>query len=477
MKNSKLIGILRTFQTKELTRFKEYVHSPFFNKHKTVTKLCNYILKYAPDFESDKLKKENIFRLLFPKDTYNETNIYTHTSNLLQLLCDFMAQKAFESNTVQKKLYTLQELRIRNQHKQFNSTVKQYQLLQDRAVKDRDYHYYQGKLYKEQDQINPVRNQDMNIQNMDSELEIVFLIDKMQIACDMNNRNSIIGSDYEASGIDLVLQWIERNKDYYLKFPEVRINYTIYKLVNTGDKEFYDDLRVFLADKTHLYPKAKIKEIYDYLINHCIKKLNTGETAYYREFFELHRFLLKEEILLLEDKSLAEWDYKNIVTVGARLEEFDWVKSFIFDYKERVNEKVRENVFSYNLAYYYFSIKNYKEALQLLHQVEFTDASYYIGAKIIQLKSYYVLEVFEASLSLIATFKNYIQRSKVLSDSKKLMNQNMLKVAKKIITLESRKITYRKKKLADKKKELQEMIEKLSPIANAAWLSEILSDI
>ena len=58
----------------------------------------------APDFESDKLKKENIFRLLFPKDTYNETNIYTHTSNLLQLLCDFMAQTAFESNNVQKKL-------------------------------------------------------------------------------------------------------------------------------------------------------------------------------------------------------------------------------------------------------------------------------------------------------------------------------------------------------------------------------------
>jgi len=475
MVNSKLIQILRTLETKELTRFKEYVHSPFFNKHKLVTKLCNYILKYAPLFESPKLDKKNIFKVLFPKDTYNETHVYTHTSNLLQLLTDYLAVAAFERNPIQMKLYALQELRIRNQVKQFNTTAKQYKLLQDRAVKDRDYHFYQAKLFHEFDQINPVRNQDMNIQLMDSELEIVFLIDKMQIACDMNNRNSIIGSNYQASGIDLVLTWLESNKEYYLKFPEVRINYFLYKLINTDERQYYDDLRLFLSNKTDLYPKAKIKEIYDYLINHCIKKMNIGEPGYRREFFELHRFLLKEEILLLEDNSLAEWDYKNIVTVGARLEEFDWVKGFIMDYKDKVNPAVRENVFSYNLAYYYYSTKNYDQALQLLHQVEFTDASYYIGAKIIQLKSYYVLEEFEASLSLIATFKNYIQRSRVLSDSKKQMNQNMLKMAKKIITLDSKKITFSKKKLTDKKAELQQQIQNLSPIPNADWLSEILA--
>jgi hypothetical protein len=166
----------------------------------------------------------------------------------LQLLTDYLAVAAFERNPIQMKLYALQELRIRNQIKQFKTTAKQYQLLQDRAVKDRDYHFCQAKLFHEFDQINPVRNQDMNIQLMDSELEIVFLIDKRQIACDMNNRNSIIGCDYQASGIDLALTWLESNKEYYLKFPEVRINYFLYKLINTDERQYYDDLRLFLAD-------------------------------------------------------------------------------------------------------------------------------------------------------------------------------------------------------------------------------------
>lgn len=477
MHNSKIIETLRTLETKELTRFKEYVHSPFFNKHKVVKKLCNYLLKYAPKFDSPKLAKEQIYKALFPNELYNETHIYTHASNLLLLLTDYLAMLAFEKKQLQVKLYALEELRVRGLTKTFNSTAKQYQLLLDRAVKDRDYHFYRAGLHHEFDQINPVRNQDKNLQLKDSELEIVFLIDKMQIACDMINRNSIIGSTYEASGIDLVLTWLESNKDYYLKFPEVRIHYTIYKLINTDEKKYYDDLRAFLTDKTQLYPKAKIKEIYDYLINHCIKRINIGDSVYYREFFELHRFLLKEKILLLEDNTLAEWDYKNMVTVGARLEEFDWVKSFIYDYKDLVKSSSRENVFSYNLAYYFFSTKHYDRALELLHHVEFTDASYYIGAKIIQLKSYYALGELEASISLIATFKNYIQRSKVLSDHKKQMNQNMLKMAKKIIALESKKITLSKNKLQQKREQLAKEVGNYSPIANAEWLLEIISKI
>lgn len=477
MQNSKLIETLKTLETKELTRFKEYVHSPFFNKHKVVCKLCNYMLGFAPKFEHKKLSKEHIFKHLFPNETYNSTAVYTYTSNLLILLTDYLATSKFEENQLQVKLYSLQALRSRGLVKQFNTIAKQYTSLLNKTIRDRDYHYYQAALYNEFDRILPVRNQDQNIQLKDTELEIVFLIDKMQIACDMINRNSIIGSDYKTSGINLVLEWLESDKEYYLKFPEVRINYTIYKLIKTDNKEYYDDLRAFLTDKTHIYPKTKIKLIYDYLINYCIKKMNTGDLDYFREFFELHRFLLKEEVLLLEDGSLDEWDYKNIVTAGARLGEFDWVETFIYEYKNFVRLGARENVFNYNLAYYYFSKNKYSNTLELLHHVEFTDSSYYIGAKIIQLKCYYVLGELEASLSLIATFKNYIQRSKVLSDYKKEMNQNMLKMAKKVIALEAKKITLSKNKIKEQKTVLKRQIEELSPIANADWLLTTLADV
>ena len=44
--------------------------------------------------------------------------------------------------------------------------------------------------------------------------------------------------------------------------------------------------------------------------------------------------------------------------------------------------------------------------LQQLQDVEFTDTSYHLGAKIIQLKSYFELEETEAFYSLIKAFRN-----------------------------------------------------------------------
>ena len=103
MLEAKLIQLLRKFTTRQRTRFKEYVHSPYFNKHKTVMQLCNYLLKYAPDFEHKDLSKQQVFQHLFPKKTYSETKLYTYSSNLLSLLNDFLAVEIFKQETLLEK--------------------------------------------------------------------------------------------------------------------------------------------------------------------------------------------------------------------------------------------------------------------------------------------------------------------------------------------------------------------------------------
>ena len=58
MKNTQLIKLLRTFDQKEIKRFREFISSPFFNKNKNVTKLFEIIRKIYPDFEQEKFTKE-----------------------------------------------------------------------------------------------------------------------------------------------------------------------------------------------------------------------------------------------------------------------------------------------------------------------------------------------------------------------------------------------------------------------------------
>jgi hypothetical protein len=58
---------------------------------------------------------------------------------------------------------------------------------------------------------------------------------------------------------------------------------------------------------------------YDYAINYVIRQLNSSRPDWYREFLDLHRFLLEHEILLVNGE-LPEWDYKNIVKRKGKLE-------------------------------------------------------------------------------------------------------------------------------------------------------------
>ena len=63
MKNNKLITLLRDFSRKEMTRFVEFVHSPYYNKHGEVRQLIAYFGRFIrnlmrkPAIENGSLNK------------------------------------------------------------------------------------------------------------------------------------------------------------------------------------------------------------------------------------------------------------------------------------------------------------------------------------------------------------------------------------------------------------------------------------
>ena len=62
MYKSKMIDMLRNFNTKELNKFSDYLASPFFNKDNDLLLFYNHIKKYAPEFEVKKVDKEKLIK-------------------------------------------------------------------------------------------------------------------------------------------------------------------------------------------------------------------------------------------------------------------------------------------------------------------------------------------------------------------------------------------------------------------------------
>ncbi|MCH2044945.1 MAG: hypothetical protein MK212_12575 [Saprospiraceae bacterium] len=481
MLEAKLIQLLRKFTTRQRTRFKEYVHSPYFNKHKTVMQLCNYLLKYAPDFEHKDLSKQQVFQHLFPKKTYSETKLYTYSSNLLSLLNDFLAVEIFKQETLLEKTKTLQAIRQLDHPKQFNTCTKQHQLLQKQTPFKNSSFYYQQYLFHEEQNLNFLgqnrRQYDSHLQAKSDALDIFYLEEKLKTACDMLSRNQVIQANYRCWGIEEVTQQLEKRWEYYQAYPNLVLYYQILKMLKEGSEEkHYYQLKQSLQENADHVQGTDLQHMYDYAINYCVRKLNTGNPIFYKEFFDLHKILLENKILT-QAGYLSVWDYTNIATAGIRLGEFEWVEGFIQEYKELVPESSRENAYIYNLAYLYYSTSRYKETLGLLHEVEFSDPSYYLRTKIIQLKSYYALDELEAALSLLSALKSFLNRNKDLPEYMKNSNGNMIKMAKKLIKLSLSQNFWSAKKRQARIEQYEHELTTLSPMTNQDWLKEILAEI
>ncbi len=174
---------------------------------------------------------------------------------------------------------------------------------------------------------------------------------------------------------------------------------------------------------------------------------------------------------------MPEWHFKNIVTTGLRLDEHEWVRSFLENYRHRLRPEVEENAYSYNLAAYFHHLENYDEVLRLLLQVEYTDVRYNLDAKSLLLRTYYDLEESEALHSLTEAFKQYLKRNKSLSEFQKKGYFNLLNFTRKAFRLKTNREFTSSKKWEPELQNLRSELEAAETVFNKSWLEGKVAEL
>ena len=117
MHDSKLIKELRSLTFKELVKFKDYLHSPYYNvgiKPITLFSLImsTYVMhskKKVNSFPKKEVNRIRIFGKLFPNQyRYNDEQLRKVRSDLFLLLRNFLAQQVYEKNNGYKKILLLE---------------------------------------------------------------------------------------------------------------------------------------------------------------------------------------------------------------------------------------------------------------------------------------------------------------------------------------------------------------------------------
>lgn len=477
MIDNKLTKLLSTLSRKELTRFHDFVHSPYFNKHKEVRTLVSYFDKIYPRFDKGNCDRQKIFKKIFPGEIHDQPKlavVFTYTQKLIE---DFLTLEQVKEDKYLKNRLLLKGLRQRKQFKLYESKLgKTKKSLEYHAIRDSSYHQREYQLAVEADYFYTTirrKGKDLSLDQQLRSLDHYYLAEKLKSAVEVQIRRKILKQEYINPMMKPVLGAMEEYHHLYQEIPAIDLYYRIFLMITEEETHFYFDALQTLQEKERFFPKEELATIYNYFQNYCIGQINNNNPAFLKEIFLLYQLQLQQE-LIIDEGYLSDLHYKNIVTTGIRLQELEWVKQFIEEYRLALRPAVRENAYSFNLASYYHAVGKYDEVLALLQEVAYSDFRYNLGAKALLLRTYYEQGSFEALYSLVDSFLQFLHRNEHLADSRRTGYYNLFRLTRRAAHLKANLQYWNTTKCQREWSRLQEDIEDGKTIFNKAWLVQQL---
>jgi hypothetical protein len=469
MFSKKLITLLQTFSKPELNRFRKYLQSPYLNDQPDATRLFDIIHESLRKGSSDgaDFEKKRIWQQLFPRKETDDLHLRRLASDLTQLALQFMVAEARQQDPLSEALEMQQLLEKQELKKHLAGAERQIDKYLNTAV-GKSSQYYYAQFRKHVQTFNQASKTVSTAGYMDRllpadhYLECFYIVQKLKFYVGWLHYRGFRATDQVMDMIPGFWEYISSSK--FADVPIIRVYQQMIACFTEPEREEHfqrlvADLEQFAND----LPEEDLRECYQTAQNYCALKINQGRTEYYSVFFNLIKDTIQWGILL-ENGQISEGVFKNTVTIGLRVNEFDWVEQFIRNYAPYLPSNIRENARSFNLANLYSHQKKYDKVIELLRDVEYSDIVYALGSKLVLLRTYYESDEFLAMDSLIDSFKIYLRRNKVISKGLKREYNNFLIFLKKLSTLN----TSHPQAVEKFKKRLQEMPN----IVSKKWLLE-----
>jgi len=215
MHKSKLISTLRTLNNKEIKRFESYIFSPFFNKIENVNKLFDIIKKYHPTYPENNVKKEVIFKKLFPKEQLDEQKLRYVMSDLTRLLEDFLSYEEYNKNDIYKKHLLLNSYDERGLDKYFLSTLDELRGEQiGQPYRDVNFYFNQhlieANAYEHSLATKP-RFISSSLQEAVDNLDYYYLSNRLRYSCAILGREMLLQEKFNNVFLDQIFEFLSKS--------------------------------------------------------------------------------------------------------------------------------------------------------------------------------------------------------------------------------------------------------------------------
>jgi uncharacterized membrane protein YheB (UPF0754 family) len=417
------------------------------------------------------LEKEAIWKVIQPGRKFDDVRYRKLCSELLKLVESFLAQEHYQANPLYQATYLLEAVSRKKMDKLFNSSIKTARRLsKQQPYKPGNFYFYQyqvEKSYQELSEHEYDRASKRNYENILENLDKFYLAEKLRYYCSMLSHESVSSHKYKFLFKDAIIEHL--NQKGYLETPPISIYHQIcMSQLEPEEEKYFFTLKELAKESIEQFPPNEAEQIYAVASNYAIKKVNSGNSKFLQEYFEIYQELIDKE-LIYKDGELSPYVFRNIILSALRLGKYDWTEDFINNFSERIPEGLRENAVSFNLAQLYFKREQYEKVLELLNTVEYEDFTYNLNSKTILIMTYYEMDEIDPLDFLMESFRTYLNRHKEIPENRRKLYVNLIKFTKKLTKL----IPGDKKNL----KKLKEEVLNTKGIASGDWLLQKITEL
>jgi hypothetical protein len=461
---NELYAVLSEAEQRDLTR---YVASAYFNRDNSLLLFHRFLLKEKAD--QARYDKQRAWRSVFGKKAFDEKKFRYMVSDLAAAIEEFI----YAQQVLNKKPYYAQ---LMNEYYNQREAHVNRSALANKIARDADRkksvirpsdfleQYFESALLEELHTSSLKRYARYISGRRSAEpggLDIYYTIEKLRQLCIVANENNVLGGRERCFYQDEALKLASSNGLKQNIFIDAYLE--VFEMLSTKKEDHYYKLKEIIHNNGYEMDEGVLAELLQYARNFCIAKVNTGNSAYFEELFDLYQEGLSKRVLLINGE-ISPAVYKNIVTTALRTGKYEWTVEFINDYHYSLNKTVRENAYNYNLANYFFHTGKYGQVLRNLQKVQLTDLFYGLDARSLMIKCYYETDEKEAFMNAYNSFRIFVQRRKNVSEQHRRNYHNFLRIAKKLMNIRPRD-----KKAVDK---IAAEIKNAKAIADKGWLEE-----
>lgn len=455
MIKSTLLDLIRTFSEEELSKLEDFIKSPYFNKKENLINLFLELKNNYPDFSKENIKREVVWKKLYPDKNFNYGTMKNMIYDLLKICEKFILHEAYDRNRLRAYSDLIQELNKRNLFKHVSTKFLSFDndfninILKSLDISVQDYYLLLSEVYwfiivnaGEWDS-GIKRERDAASEKMIYSF-LIYLFKAYynnKVLKFNENKGDDDGILYifmkmiDDKNMNTIFNIAKRNSDEDYKI--LKCYYTLYQLADSESKEDFEKLKKSIHEIKDLLNKKDLRNLFVILSNSLVHNNSVFENKD-EEFSKIFDLMIENDVFTEQNGVLMDFKFINYIVINSNLNRIKEVENFILRFKDKLSEDKKINAYNFAMASLCFIKGEYKKSLEYSLKIgfEFLQMKFYV--RNLQLMNFYELNDYESFVLALDSYKHFTKKNKKIQDLRKELNSSFYQNVKKLFYLRNK---------------------------------------